>query len=265
MYLPDNEDLIDDIFFSTLQERELPISAEAEQEQEDAKHQQEEEEVQAAARQMKHEEEMQRSEEESSAREMQDAARMEGGDSSTPTDDHASEASTPARVLEKQKPRHDKPSSSSPSASSSSADRVPPLTPHIRGSAPAFTWTDLGSLVGRAWFELTEVDDLVRSGVERAARDWKPSRVFSASKSALSATYGEARKDQFGKVVPPASHTLSLSVKTQEIQIYIFLGGLLLMMVLVMLTCGAWWKYKPMIQILAEYQVPQPSGAAAHK
>lgn len=157
---------------------------------------------------------------------------------------------------------------SNPAGASSSSSS--PL-PSSRPLPPTWSWSDLPSIFGRLWFNLVEFDDWIEVGVGQFARAWTPhtngmGRTTTATPPA-SASYGA---DAPTYKSPASQQVMSLSVKTQEIQIYLFLCGILCILLLTACIAIAWIKYQPMIRILEEYnrtqaQAAQTQAAQAHK
>ena len=88
-----------------------------------------------------------------------------------------------------------------------------------------------------------------------AARDREAAAAATAKAAKAKEESGEASPVVPGVSANPARDpsSLSLSVRTQEIQIYLALVGVLCMVVLSLLICLAWRRYGTLIQTIAEF------------
>ena len=112
------------------------------------------------------------------------------------------------------------------------------------------------------WLRLGEVDDVVQATVEALARSWKPTGVPGFPSKAPPPVAATPTAKAAAAAAPVSStHVsqtpLSLSVKTQEIQIYIALCGVVCMLLLSLCICLAWRKYGAAIHAIAEFN-PSP-------
>lgn len=114
---------------------------------------------------------------------------------------------------------------------------------------------DVYALASRWWARFNQLDDVVQSAVEAFARSWKPSSSSSPPSSSSSSASSSRAKSKSS--ASTRARVASLTVYTQEIQVYLCLVGLLCILLLSIAIALAWHKYRAAIRMLDEYVPPQ--------